>query len=173
MPAILERKYLNIAVLTVSDTRDESSDTSGKYLAESVTTEGHTLADKAIVRDDVYQLRAVVSRWIADPAIHVVLVTGGTGFSGRDTTPEALAPLFDKQIEGFGETFRTLSFGEIGSSTLQSRAIAGIANRTVIFCMPGSTGACRTAWQQIIREQLDSTFSPCNFVSVLLGYGQH
>lgn len=173
VPAILERKYLNIAVLTVSDTRDESNDTSGRYLADSVSSEGHRLAEKAIVRDDVYQLRAIVSRWIADPAIHVVLVTGGTGFSGRDTTPEALTPLFDKQIEGFGETFRALSFGEIGSSTLQSRAIAGIANATAIFCMPGSTGACRTAWQQIIREQLDSTFSPCNFVSVLLDHAAH
>lgn len=173
MPAILERKYLNIAVLTVSDTRQADNDTSGNYLAESVVSEGHALAEKAIVKDDVYVLRAIVSRWIADPAIHVVLTTGGTGFSGRDTTPEALLPLFDKRIEGFGETFRAVSFAEIGSSTLQSRAIGGVANGTVIFCMPGSTGACRTAWQQIIREQLDSTFGPCNFVPVLLGGQQH
>lgn len=173
MPAIPERKYLNIAVLTVSDTRTEDNDTSGNYLAESLVAEGHTLADKAIAKDDVYQLRAIVSRWIADPAIHAVLVTGGTGFSGRDTTPEALTPLFDKQVEGFGETFRAVSFAEIGSSTLQSRAFGGFANGTVIFCMPGSTGACRTAWQHIIREQLDSTFSPCNFVPVLLGRYAH
>ncbi len=173
MPAILERKYLNIAVLTVSDTRNADNDTSGNYLAESVVAEGHALAEKAIVKDDVYQLRAIVSRWIADPAVHAVLVTGGTGFSGSDTTPEALTPLFDKQVEGFGETFRAVSFAEIGSSTLQSRAIAGMANGTVIFCMPGSTGACRTAWQHIIREQLDSTFGPCNFVSVLLGRYAH
>lgn len=173
MPAILERKYLNIAVLTVSDTRNADNDTSGNYLAESVVAEGHALAEKAIVKDDVYQLRAIVSRWIADPAVHAVLVTGGTGFSGSDTTPEALTPLFDKQVEGFGETFRAVSFAEIGSSTLQSRAIAGMANGTAIFCMPGSTGACRTAWQHIIREQLDSTFGPCNFVSVLLGRYAH
>ena len=173
MPAIPERKYLNIAVLTVSDTRTEDNDTSGNYLAESLVAEGHTLAEKAIAKDDVYQLRAIVSRWIADPGIHAVLVTGGTGFSGRDTTPEALTPLFDKQVEGFGETFRAVSFAEIGSSTLQSRAFGGFANGTVIFCMPGSTGACRTAWQHIIREQLDSTFSPCNFVPVLLGRYAH
>jgi molybdenum cofactor biosynthesis protein B len=126
------------------------------------------LAARTIVKDDIYQLRAVVSGWIADPAVQVVLVTGGTGFSGRDSTPEALVPLFDKQIEGFGEVFRALSLQEIGSSTLQSRAVAGLANRTVVFCMPGSTGACRTAWEGILRDQLDSTYRPCNFASIVL-----
>ena len=172
MSASSDRKSLNIAVLTVSDTRTEATDTSGQYLVESLRAAGHTLVEKAIVIDDVYQLRAVVSRWIADPAVHVILSTGGTGFSGRDSTPEALAPLFDKVIEGFGETFRALSLAEIGSSTLQSRALAGLANRTVIFCMPGSTGACRTAWEGIIRDQLDSGYRPCNFVPILLdGHG--
>lgn len=172
MTAATERKSLNIAVLTVSDTRTEANDTSGQYLVESLRAAGHALAEKAIAVDDVYQLRAIVSRWIADPAVHVILTTGGTGFSGRDTTPEALAPLFDKVIEGFGETFRALSLAEIGSSTLQSRALAGLANRTAIFCMPGSTGACRTAWEGILRDQLDSTFRPCNFAPIVLGgYG--
>lgn len=160
---------LNVAVLTVSDTRSAENDTSGQYLQESVLTAGHVLADRRIVKDDVYQLRAVVSQWIADDAIHAVLVTGGTGFSGRDSTPEALTPLFDKHIEGFGEVFRALSLQEIGSSTLQSRAFAGLANRTVIFCMPGSTGACRTAWEGILRHQLDSTHRPCNFVPIVRG----
>lgn len=172
MTAATERTSLNIAVLTVSDTRTEANDTSGQYLVESLRAAGHALAEKAIAVDDVYQLRAIVSRWIADPAVHVILTTGGTGFSGRDTTPEALAPLFDKVIEGFGETFRALSLAEIGSSTLQSRALAGLANRTAIFCMPGSTGACRTAWEGILRDQLDSTFRPCNFAPIVLGgYG--
>jgi len=173
MSASADRKSLNIAVLTVSDTRTEATDTSGQYLVESLRAAGHALAEKAIVIDDVYQLRAVVSRWIADPAVHVILSTGGTGFSGRDSTPEALAPLFDKVIEGFGETFRALSLAEIGSSTLQSRALAGLANRTVVFCMPGSTGACRTAWEGIIRDQLDSTFRPCNFAPIVLGGHAH
>ena len=121
----------------------------------------------AIVRDDIYQLRARLSEWIADPQIEAVLITGGTGFSGRDSTPEAVRPLFDKDIDGFGEVFRALSYDEIGSSTVQSRALAGFANNTVIFCMPGSTGACKTAWNGLIREQLDSTHKPCNFVGVL------
>ena len=158
---------LNVAVLTVSDTRTEADDTSGEFLADSLREAGHFLGDRAIVIDDIYQIRAVLSRWIADAAIDAVLVTGGTGFSGRDSTPEAVAPLFDKQIEGFGEVFRALSFDEIGSSTIQSRALAGFANNTVVFCMPGSTGACRTAWNGVIREQLDSTHRPCNFVGVL------
>ena len=174
MSATTEQLPLNIAVLTVSDTRAEDTDTSGRYLVESLQSSGHRLAEKTIVKDDIYQLRAVVSRWIADPEIHVVLVTGGTGFSGRDSTPEALLPLFDKQVEGFGEVFRALSLKEIGSSTLQSRAVAGLANRTVVFCMPGSTGACRTAWEGIIRDQLDSRFRPCNFASVVVrGFQSH
>ena len=173
MSASADKKPLNIAVLTVSDTRTEATDTSGQYLVESLRAAGHTLAEKAIVIDDIYQLRAIVSRWIADPEVHVILGTGGTGFSGRDSTPEALTPLFDKVIEGFGETFRALSVAEIGSSSLQSRAFGGLANRTVIFCMPGSTGACRTAWVGIIQDQLDSTFQPCNFAPILLGKYAH
>ena len=174
MPASAPKTPLNIAVLTVSDTRNETSDTSGQYLVESLRAAGHSLVEKVIEPDDIYRLRAVVSRWIAAPEIHVVLVTGGTGFSGRDSTPEALLPLFDKVIEGFGETFRALSLQEIGSSTLQSRAIGGLANRTVVFCMPGSTGACRTGWEGIIRDQLDSSFGPCNFASIVLrGVQQH
>jgi molybdenum cofactor biosynthesis protein B len=162
-----ETQALEIAVLTVSDSRSEDNDSSGQYLAESLRQAGHQLADKRIVKDDIYQIRAVLSAWIADAGVDAVLVTGGTGFSGRDSTPEAVAPLFDKQIEGFGEVFRALSLQEIGSSTVQSRALGGFANNTVIFCMPGSTGACRTAWEGVIRDQLDSSFRPCNFVGVV------
>jgi len=158
---------LDIAVLTVSDTRTEEDDTSGHYLVEALQAAGHRLAAKSIVIDDIYAIRAVLSGWIADRAVNAVLVTGGTGFSGRDSTPEAVRPLFDKEVEGFGEVFRALSLAEIGSSTIQSRALAGLANNTVIFCMPGSTGACRTAWEGLIRDQLDSSFRPCNFVGVL------
>ena len=160
---------LNIGVLTVSDTRTPETDTSGQFLEESLLASGHQLADRAIVIDDIYQIRSRLSSWIADNAVHVVLVTGGTGFSGRDSTPEAVLPLFDKTIEGFGEVFRALSFDEIGSSTVQSRAIAGLANRTAVFCMPGSTGACRTAWNGLIKDQLDERHRPCNFVKVLRG----
>jgi len=162
-----ETQALNVAVLTVSDTRTAADDTSGDFLAESLAGAGHSQAARQIVKDDIYQIRAVLSAWIADADVDAVLVTGGTGFSGRDSTPEAVAPLFDKHIEGFGEVFRALSYEEIGSSTVQSRALAGFANNTVIFCMPGSTGACRTAWNGLIREQLDSTHRPCNFVGVL------
>ena len=160
-------RSLAVAVLTVSDTRSEKDDTSGGYLVEQLSAAGHQVAARAIVVDDIYQIRAVLSAWIADPGVDAVLVTGGTGFSGRDSTPEAVRPLFDKDIDGFGEVFRALSFQEIGSSTVQSRAVAGFANNTVIFCMPGSTGACRTAWEGLIREQLDSSHRPCNFVGVL------
>jgi len=155
---------LNIAILTVSDTRTEANDTSGQTLAERVVSAGHHLAAKAIVIDDVYQLRAIVSKWIADPSIHAVVSTGGTGFTARDNTPEALQVLFDKQVEGFGEVFRHISYGEIGTSTVQSRAFAGMANNTVVFCVPGSTNACRTAWDKLIVEQLDASHRPCNFV---------
>ena len=161
---------LKVAVLTVSDTRTQETDTSGAFLEEALRDAGHEIADRQIVIDDVYQLRAIVSQWIADPEIEVILTTGGTGFSGRDSTPEALAPLFDKTIDGFGEVFRALSLTEIGSSTVQSRALAGLANGTVIFCMPGSTGACRTAWEGVLRDQLDSEHKPCNFVGVLRGH---
>ena len=161
---------LNVAVLTVSDTRTQETDTSGAFLEEALLAAGHTVADRQIVIDDVYQLRAIVSQWIADPKVEVVLTTGGTGFFGRDSTPEALSPLFDKAIDGFGEVFRALSLEEIGSSTVQSRALAGMANGTVIFCMPGSTGACRTAWEGVLKDQLDSEHQPCNFVGVLRGH---
>ncbi len=160
-------RALQVAVLTVSDTRTPETDTSGRYLVEALQIAGHHCAEQVIVPDDIYRIRAVLSRWIAEPVIDAVLVTGGTGFSGRDSTPEAVLPLFDKTIDGFGEVFRALSLQEIGSSTIQSRAVAGFANNTVVFCMPGSTGACRTAWEGVIREQLDSTFRPCNFVGVL------
>ena len=155
---------LNIAVLTVSDTRNEETDMSGRSLVDNLQSAGHHLVEKQIVIDDKYDIRAILSRWIADKNVQVVLVTGGTGFTGRDTTPEAVAPLFDKTIEGFGELFRQVSFSEIGTSTIQSRALAGMANKTLIFCMPGSTNACRTAWDHIIQSQLDSRHKPCNFV---------
>lgn len=155
---------LNIAVLTVSDTRNESNDTSGDFLASGASSSGHEIYSRNIVIDDVYQIRAELSKYIANPNIHAVLITGGTGFTQRDSTPEAVLPLFDKQVEGFGELFRHISYQEIGTSTVQSRALAGIANNTAVFCLPGSTGACRTAWEGIIKSQLDSTHRPCNFV---------
>jgi len=165
-----EGTALAVAVLTISDTRTEDNDTSGDYLVNAVADAGHYLAARQLVKDDVYAIRAVVSGWIADASVDVILATGGTGFSGRDSTPEALIPLFDKTIEGFGETFRQVSYEEIGSSTIQSRAVGGFANSTVVFCMPGSTGACRTAWTRIIAEQLDSQHKPCNYVAVLKGH---
>lgn len=158
------KQALNIAVLTVSDTRSEENDTSGQYLKMAATADGHNVRDKKIVVDDKFQIRAVVSNWIAAADIQVILVTGGTGFTARDTTPEAMLPLFEKEIEGFGELFRHISFLEIGTSTVQSRALGGMANGTAIFCMPGSTGACKTAWNGILQQQLDSSHRPCNFV---------
>ncbi len=166
-PGNAEFVPLDIAVLTVSDTRVEIDDKSGKILVDQLCASGHRLYSKAIVKDDIYQVRAIASEWIADSNIKVILITGGTGFSERDSTPEAITPLFDKQINGFGELFRQLSFDEIGTSTIQSRSLAGIANNTVIFCMPGSPGACTTAWKQVIREQLDLQHRPCNFVAML------
>lgn len=154
---------LNIAVLTVSDTRTEANDTSGQKLCDLLVAAGHRLHDRRLVRDDIYQIRAHLSNWIAAPAVQVVLITGGTGFAGRDSTPEAVQPLLDKQIDGFGELFRYVSFREIGTSTLQSRALGGIANRTLIFCLPGSTNACATAWNSILAAQLDCRTRPCNF----------
>lgn len=158
---------VRIAVVTVSDTRTEETDKSGNYLVEALTAAGHTLVGKQIVKDDIYQLRALVSAHIANDNVQAILVTGGTGFTFRDNTVTALTPLLDKHIEGFGELFRHLSFAEISSSTIQSRAFAGLSNGTVIFCMPGSPGACRTAWEGIIAEQLDSRHKPCNFVEKL------
>lgn len=161
---------VNIAVLTVSDTRTPETDTSGDCLADLLTEDGHNLVERAIVKDDIYSIRAVTSKWIAEPKVEAIVITGGTGFSGRDNTPEAMIPLFDKQVEGFGELFRQISFNEIGTSTIQSRAIAGLANNTVVFCVPGSTNACRTAWQGIIGQQLNATNKPCNFVAVITAH---
>lgn len=162
-----EFEPLNICVLTVSDTRNFETDTSGQKLQDLLTATGHKLYDRKLVIDDIYQIRAVVSQWIVEREAQVVLITGGTGFAGRDSTVEAMTPLFDKTVVGFGELFRQISFEEIGTSTIQSRAIAGLANRTLIFCLPGSTGACTTAWSKIIEQQLDSRHKPCNFVSQL------
>lgn len=159
---------LNIAVLTVSDTRTLETDSSGDTLQTCLLEAGHKIADRTIKPDCIYQLRSVVSQWIADQKIHIVLVTGGTGFTLRDTTPEALLPLFDKQVEGYGELFRQLSYGEIGTSTIQSRAVAGVANQTVIFSMPGSPKACKTAWSKVIEQQLDARHRPCNFVEMVM-----
>ena len=158
---------LAIAVLTVSDSRTEADDASGRTLVERLTAAGHHLAARAIVPDDIYRIRAVVSGWIADPAINIVLITGGTGMTGRDSTPEAIRPLLDKEIDGFGELFRMLSWEEIGASTLQSRALGGLANATFIFCLPGSTGACRTGWDRILQVQLDARTRPCNLIELL------
>jgi molybdenum cofactor biosynthesis protein B len=161
------RVPVNIAILTVSDTRDGSTDKSGKLLVERLTEAGHSLHEKCIRPDDIYQLRAQVSQWIADDKVQAVVTTGGTGLTGRDGTPEALSVLFDKQIEGFGEVFRMLSYEEIGASTLQSRCIAGVANGTYIFSLPGSSGACATGWDKLIGPQLDSSNQPCNLVDLM------
>ncbi|ATG88606.1 molybdenum cofactor biosynthesis protein B [Methylomonas koyamae] len=158
---------INIAVLTVSDTRSEADDTSGRVLAEGLLAAGHRLAEKKIVRDDIYQIRAAVSLWIADPNVNAVIATGGTGVTGRDGTPEAVLPLLDKVLDGFGEVFRMLSYQDIKSSTMQSRAVAGVANATYIFCVPGSSGACRTAWESLIKDQLDYRTRPCNLVQLM------
>ena len=158
---------LNIAVMTVSYTRTEADDKSGNLLVERLTVAGHRLAEKAIVPDDIYKLRAVASRWIADESIQAIITTGGTGLTGRDSTPEAMRALFDKTIEGFGELFRWLSWEEIGTSTIQSRAIAGLANGTPVFCLPGSSGACATGWDRIISHQLDAGYRPCNLVELM------
>lgn len=158
---------LNIAVLTISDTRSAKNDTSGDLLAHCAGESNHHVKQRAIVKDDIYQIRAQVSQWIADPTIQVIITTGGTGFSGRDSTPEALIPLFDKTIDGFGELFRQLSYDEIGSSTIQSRCVGGLANHTLIFCLPGSNNACQTGWDKLLKEQLDSRHKPCNYVGLL------
>lgn len=155
---------LRIAVLTVSDTRNLSTDSSGQTLIEDLEAAGHALVDRALVIDDIWQIRARLCAWIADPLTQAVLITGGTGFTARDNTPQAVAPLLDKTVDGFGELFRQVSRDEIGSSTIQSRALAGISNGTLVCCLPGSPGACRTAWEKILREQLDSRTRPCNFV---------
>ena len=167
--AVKNFRPLSISILTVSDTRDADTDTSGNFLAESVKTAGHNLIEKVIAKDDVFQIRAIISSWIADSGVNAIITTGGTGFYPRDVTPEAISPLFEKPIEGFGELFRAISYEEIGTSTIQSRAFGGMANNTCIFCLPGSQNACKTGWNKIISEQLDSRTKPCNFVGHLLG----
>lgn len=158
---------LGIAVLTVSDSRDESSDRSGNMLVELLTNAGHRLAARQIVKDDIYRIRAIVSDWIVDEPVNVILTTGGTGLTGRDGTPEAIMPLLDKTIDGFGEIFRLISYEDIGTSSLQSRCIAGVANGTYVFCLPGSTNACQTGWEKLISAQLDSRTGPCNLVELM------
>lgn len=157
---------LNLCVLTVSDSRSLAEDTSGDYLIQSLTDAGHRLVERKLLPDDRYKLRAAVSQWIADDGVDGILVTGGTGFTGRDSTPEALLPLLDKEMPGFGELFRAISYEEIGTSTLQSRAFAGLANATFLFCLPGSTSACRTAWEKIVSAQLDARTRPCNLATL-------
>lgn len=166
MTAVCQATPLNLCVLTVSDSRTAAEDSSGDYLAAALAGDGHRLVERLLLPDDRYQLRAAVSRWIADDGVDGVLVTGGTGFTGRDSTPEALLPLLDKEMPGFGELFRAISFEEIGTSSLQSRAFAGLANRTFVFALPGSTSACRTAWEKIIRAQLDARTKPCNLATL-------
>lgn len=158
---------VGIAVLTVSDTRTEKDDKSGHLLVTKLQDAGHTLRDKKIVPDNIYKIRATISNWVIDDAIQVIIATGGTGLTGRDGTPEAVAVLLDKEIDGFGEIFRNISFEEIGTSTIQSRAIAGVINGTFIFCLPGSINACRTAWDKIIQEQLDYRTRPCNLIELV------
>lgn len=158
---------IRIAILTVSDSRTEADDTSGDALVERLTSAGHKLVEKLILPDDKYIIRAAVSRWIADKDVDVVISTGGTGLTGRDITPEAVQPLFDKEIEGVGELFRWVSYQEIGTSTIASRCIGGLANGTFIFCLPGSTGACRTGWDKVISPQLDCNTRPCNIVALM------
>jgi molybdenum cofactor biosynthesis protein B len=166
---ITERNFipLNIAILTVSDTRTLENDTSGQTLVDRLEATGHRAHARRIVKDDIYAIRAVVSEWIADSEVQVVISTGGTGLTGRDGTPEAMRPLFDKEIEGFGELFRMLSYADIGASSLQSRATAGVANGTYIFVLPGSSGACHDAWDKLIQTQLDYRTLPCNMVELM------
>jgi molybdenum cofactor biosynthesis protein B len=176
MPLIDENKpfvAVRIAVLTISDTRDLPQDKSGALLAERITAAGHALADRSIVTDDIEAIRTRVKAWIADPAVDVVITTGGTGFTGRDVTPEALEPLFEKRMEGFSTLFHMVSFAKIGTSTVQTRATAGVAGATYVFCLPGSPSACRDAWDEILRHQLDYRHGPCNFVEIMPRLDEH
>ena len=166
-------KSLSVALLTISDTRSMEEDQSGSTLEQLATSAGHSVTDRQLVKDDIYAIRATTSQWIANENIQVIITTGGTGFTGRDSTPEALEPLFDNTIDGFGELFRQISFKEIGSSTIQSRALAGIANGTLIFSLPGSSNAVETAWQQILKNQLDIDFKPCNFAELIPRFREH
>lgn len=158
---------VNVAVMTVSDSRTEKDDTSGQALVDRLISAGHKLANKNIIVDDVYKIRETISRWIVSSDVDVIITTGGTGLTGRDITPEAIRPLLDKEIEGVGELFRQVSYEEIGTSTIASRAFGGVANGTFIFCLPGSTGACRTGWDKVIGPQLDSRTTPCNVVALM------
>lgn len=170
MPGIDDKRPfvpLKIAVLTISDTRKLEDDKSGSTLAERIEKAGHGVAGRAIVTDDVEKIRAQIRAWIADPAIDVVISTGGTGFTGRDVTPEAVEALFEKRMDGFSTVFHMVSHAKIGASTIQSRATAGVANSTFIFCLPGSPGACRDAWDEILVHQLDYRYRPCNFVELM------
>jgi molybdenum cofactor biosynthesis protein B len=163
---------LSLVVLTVSDSRTLENDTSGQFLVDALTEAGHRLHDRKLLRDDRYAIRAQVAAWIADANVHGILITGGTGFTGRDSTPEAVLPLLDKEMPGFGELFRAISFEEIGTSSLQSRAFAGLSNQTFVFALPGSTSACRTAWEKILRAQLDARTRPCNLVGLIPRLGE-
>jgi len=169
MPETKHREFvpLEIAVLTVSDSRDEASDGSGALLVDRLTKAGHKLHEKTIVKDDLDAIRTRVSGWIADPGVEVVISTGGTGVTGRDGTPEAVEPLLEKRIDGFGELFRAISYEEIGTSSLQSRCLAGVADGTYVFCLPGSTNACATGWDKILSLQLDYRTRPCNLAELL------
>jgi molybdopterin adenylyltransferase len=176
MPGIDENKpfvAVRIAVLTISDTRDLAQDKSGAMLAERIIATGHVLADRSIVMDDIEAIRTRVKAWIADPAVDVVITTGGTGFTGRDVTPEALEPLFEKRMEGFSTLFHMVSFAKIGTSTVQTRATAGVVGATYVFCLPGSPSACRDAWDEILRHQLDYRHGPCNFVEIMPRLDEH
>lgn len=164
---------LAIAILVISDSRSESDDKSGQALRQGIEIAGHHVIAKTIVPDNIYQIRAAVSNWIADDAVDIVITTGGTGVTGRDGTPEAITPLLDKTLDGFGEIFRMLSYQDIKTSTIQSRAVAGVANGTYIFCLPGSPNACRTAWEHLIKEQLDYRTKPCNLVQLIPRLREH
>lgn len=166
MPSTPDFIPLHLCVLTVSDSRTLADDRSGDYLADALTHDGHVLHERALCPDDRYRMRAIVSAWIADAQVDGILITGGTGFTGRDSTPEAITPLLDKTMPGFGELFRAVSVDEIGTSSLQSRAFAGLANHSFVFCLPGSTSACRTAWEKIVRTQLDARTTPCNLATL-------
>ena len=169
----MDLNSLSVALLTISDTRSIEEDKSGSILEQLAISAGHSINERQLVKDDVYEIRSKTSQWIANQSIQVIITTGGTGFTGRDSTPEALEPLFDKTIDGFGELFRQISFKEIGSSTIQSRAVAGIANGTLIFSLPGSSNAVKTAWQQILKNQLDINFKPCNFAELIPRFKEH
>ncbi|MNG86409.1 Molybdenum cofactor biosynthesis protein B [compost metagenome] len=171
--ALSEFQALRIAVLTISDTRTLATDGSGQTLVDGLQDAGHILQDRALVPDDIWQIRATLCAWIADPSVQVVLLTGGTGFTARDNTPQAVEPLLEKKVEGFGELFRQISLEEIGTSTIQSRALAGMSNGTLVCCLPGSPGACRTGWEEILRKQLDCRTRPCNFVPHLKPLPEH